>query len=90
MDIVKYRNWLKKLVNWEWNTLKNLRRKRKKNILLRGSFLILSLGSIIFCIFAPTFILYSLLTGIGFPFTIVKFILLISLFFWLWFITPMK
>ena len=88
MDINKYRNFINNLINWEWNTLKKLRRKRRKNYLLRGSFALFSLASILFCVFAPPFILGSLLSVIGFPSTVVDWTHLITFFVWLWFISP--
>ena len=88
MDLNKYRNCINNLVNWEWKTLKQLRRKRRKNILLRGSFAIFSIASILFCIFSPTFILSSLLKTIGVPYYIVDFTKVIYFFIWLWFISP--
>ena len=89
MDLNKHRNCINNLINWEWNTLKKLRRKRRKNILLRGSFAIFSIASILFCIFSPTFILGSILTTIGVPYSIVDLTRIICFFFWLWFISPM-
>ena len=88
MDINKYRNFINNLINWEWNTLKKLRRKRRKNYLLRGSFALFSLASILFCVFAPPFILGSLLSSMGSSFTVVDWTRLISFFVWLWFISP--
>jgi len=88
MDINIYRNFINNLINWEWNTLKKLKGKRRKNYLLRGSFAIFSLASILFCVFAPPFILGSLLSVIGFPSPIVDWTQLISFFIWLWFICP--
>ena len=86
MDINKYRNCINNLINWEWNTLKKFRRQRRRNYLLRGSFAIFSLASILFCIFEPPFILGSLLTSIGAPYPAVDWTQLISYFVWLWFI----
>ena len=88
MDINKYRNCINNLINWEWNTLKKLRRKRRRNYLLRSSFAIFSLASILFCVFAPPFILGSLLSSMGSSFTVVDWTRLISFFIWLWFISP--
>ena len=65
MDLNKYRNGINNLINWEWKTLKQLRRKRRKNLLLRGSFAIFSIVSILFCIFSPAFILGNLLKTVG-------------------------
>ena len=88
MDINKYRNCINNLINWEWNTLKELRRQSRRNYLLRGSFAILSLASILFCVFAPPFILGNLLSSIGASYPFVKWTRLISVFIWLWFISP--
>ena len=89
MDLNKYRNCINNLVNWEWKTLKQLRRKRRKNILLRGSFAIFSIASILFCIFSPTFILASLLKTVGVPFYIIDLTRITFFFIWLWFISPL-
>ena len=89
MDLNKYRNCINNLVNWEWKTLKQLRRKRRKNILLRGSFVIFSIASILFCIFSPTFILGSLLKTFGVPYHVIDLIRIICFFIWLWFISPL-
>ena len=89
MDLNKYRNCINNLINWEWKTLKQLRRKRRKNILLRGSFAIFSIASILFCIFSPTFILGSLLKTVGFPYYIVDLTRIVFFFLWLWFISPL-
>ena len=88
MDLNKYRNCINNLINWEWNTLKELKRKRRRNILLRGSFAIFSLASILICIFSPPLILNSLLKAIGFDYFVVDWIRIISFFIWLWFISP--
>ena len=89
MDLNKYRNCINNLVNWEWKTLKQLRRKRRKNILLRGSFAIFSIASILFCIFSPTFILTSLLKTVGVPYRIIDLTRIAFFFIWLWFISPL-
>ena len=88
MDINKYRNCINNLINWEWNTLKEFRRQRRRNYLLRGSFAIFSLASILFCVFAPSFIFGSLLTSMGAPYLIADWTRIISFFVWLWFISP--
>ena len=88
MDFNKYRNCINNLINWEWNTLKKLRRKRKRNILVRGSFVIFSLASILFCVFSPPFIIGSLFTFIGVPYSLINWTRIISFFIWLWFISP--
>ena len=89
MDLNKYRNCINNLVNWEWKTLKQLRRERRKNILLRGSFAIFSIASILFCIFSPTFILGNLLKTVGIPYYIIDLTRIICFFIWLWFISPL-
>jgi len=64
-----------RLVKWEWETLKQLRRRRRKDLLLRGFFAILSLISIFFLIFSPPF-LFGVLFGEGIKFSI--------FFIWIW------
>ena len=88
MHLNKYRNCINNLINWEWNTFKKLKRKRRRNYLLRGSFTIFSLASILFCVFSPPFILGSLLISMWAPYPAVDWIRLISFFVWLWFISP--
>ena len=88
MDINKYRNCINNLVEWEWNALKRLRRKRRRNFFLRGSFVICSLASILVCVFVPPFIFGILLSAIGVPYTVFDWTHLISFFVWLWFISP--
>ena len=88
MDINIYRNCLNNLISWEWNTLKKLRRKRRANFLLRGSFAFLSLVSILFFIFLPSIILGSLFTVVGASYSVVDLTRIISFFLWLWFISP--
>ena len=88
MDLNKYRDFINNLINWEWLVLKQLRRKKRRNIVLRGSFTIFSIASILFCVFSPPFILGSLLTFIGVPYFIVDWIKILSFFIWLWFISP--
>ena len=58
-----------RFIEWEWNTLKNLRRTKRKNFFLRGSFALLSLLSIVFFILSPPIIL-GMLFGEGLKFTI--------------------
>ena len=89
MDLNKYRNCINNLINWEWKTLKQLRRKRRKNIFLRGAFAVFSIASVLFCIFSPTFILGSLLKTVGFPYYIIDLTRITFFFIWLWFISPM-
>ena len=62
-------------IEWEWNTLKNLRRTKRKNFFLRGSFSLFSLFSILFLIFSPP-IAFGLLFGEGFKFS--------TFFIWIW------
>ena len=88
MDINKYRNCINNLINWEWNTLKKLRRQSRGNYFLRGSFAILSLASILFCVFAPPVILASFLSYLGASYPVINWTRFISVFVWLWFISP--
>ena len=88
MDINIYRNCVNNLINWEWNALRKLRRQRRRNYFLRFSFAFFSLASILFSVFAPPFILGSLLTSMGVPYPVVDWTWLISFFVWLWFICP--
>ena len=64
-----------RFIEWEWNTLKNLRRKNRKNLFLRGSFALFSLLSILFLIFSPP-IAFAMLFGEGLKFSI--------FFIWIW------
>ena len=64
-----------RFIEWEWNTLKNLRRTKRKNFFLRGSFALFSLFSILFLIFSPPFA-FGLLFGEGLKFSI--------FFIWIW------
>ena len=89
MDLNKYRNCINNLINWEWKTLKQLRRKRRRNILLRGSFAIFCIASVLFCIFFPTFIIGSLLKTVRVPHYIVDLTRVTFFFIWLWFISPL-
>jgi len=88
MEINIYRNCLNNLINWEWNTLKKLRKVKRRNFLLRGSFAFFSLVSILFFIFLPSFILGSLFSVIGASYSVVDLTRIISFFVWLWFISP--
>ena len=89
MDLNKYRNCINSLINWEWDTLKRFKRKRRRNILLRGSFTIFTIISILVCTFSPPFIVSSILKAIGVPHYLVNWSRIISFFLWLWFISPM-
>ena len=64
-----------RIIEWEWNILKNLKRKKRKNFILRGSFALLSLLIIIFFIFLPP-IIFGILFGEGIKFSI--------FFIWIW------
>ena len=64
-----------RFIELEWNTLKNLRKTKRKNLFLRGSFALLSLFSILFLIFSPP-IAFGMLLGEGLRFSI--------FFIWIW------
>jgi len=64
-----------RLIQWEWNTLKNQRRTKRKNFFLRGSFALFSLFSVLFLIFSPP-IAFGMLLGEGLKFSI--------FFIWIW------
>ena len=64
-----------RFMKWQWNTLKNLRRTKRKNFFLRGSFALISLLSILFLIFSPP-IAFAMLFGEGLKFSI--------FFIWIW------
>jgi len=64
-----------RFLNWEWNTLKSLRRNKRKNFLLRGFFALFSIFSILFLIFSPP-IAFGILSGEGLKFSI--------FFIWIW------
>ena len=64
-----------RFIEWEWNTLKNLRRTKRKNFFLRGLFALFSLFSILFLIFSPP-ITFGLLFGEGLRFS--------TFFIWIW------
>ena len=63
------------MIQWEWNLLKQLRRKRKKNIFLRFTFALFSLLSILIIFFFPPYI-FGIMIGEGMKFSI--------FFIWLW------
>ncbi len=67
MDINKYRNCINKLIAWEWMILKQLRKSKRRIILLRESFAIFSLLSILFSVFAINFNISNLRIAIGLP-----------------------
>ena len=64
-----------RLIEWEWNFLKNLRRKKRKNILLRVFFALFSLLSILSIFIIPPYVLGFVL-GEGIKFSI--------FFLWIW------
>jgi len=64
-----------RFIEWEWNTLKNLRRTKRKNFFLRGSFALFSLFSILFLLFSPP-IAFGIIFGEGLKFSI--------FFIWIW------
>ena len=63
------------LIEFEWNLLKQLRRKRRKNIFLRGFFALFSFLSILSIYCLPPFI-FEILLGEGMRFSI--------FFLWIW------
>ena len=63
------------LIELEWKLLKQLRRKKRKNIFLRGLFALFSLVSILFIYIFPPFI-FGILLGEGLRFSI--------FFIWIW------
>ena len=67
MYINKYRNFINKLIAWESMILKQLRKSKRRIILLRESFAIFSLLSILFSVFAMNFIMSNLIIAIGLP-----------------------
>ena len=64
-----------RLIEWEWNFLKQLRRKKRKNVFLRIIFALFSLLSILSIFFFPPYIL-GIILGEGIKFSI--------FFLWLW------
>ena len=64
-----------RLIEWEWDFLKQLRKKKRKNFFLRGFFALFSLLSIISIYFFPPFI-FGILLGEGVRFSI--------FFLWIW------
>ena len=70
-----------RFIEWEWTTLKNLRRTKRKNFFLRGLFAFFSLFSILFLIFSPP-IAFAILFGEGLKFsTFFIWILILNLKF---------
>ena len=64
-----------RLIEWEWNFLKQLRRKKRKNVFLRIIFALFSLLSILAIFFFPPYF-FGILLGVGTKFSI--------FFLWLW------
>ena len=64
-----------RLIEWEWDFLKQLRRNKRKNFLLRGSFALFSLLSILLIFFFPPYF-FGIIVGEGIKFSI--------FFLWLW------
>ena len=64
-----------RLIEWEWNFLKQLRRAKRKNVFLRTFFALFSLLSILSIFFFPPYIL-GIILGEGIKFSI--------FFLWLW------
>ncbi len=88
MDINNYRNCINKLITWEWIISKQIRKNKRRFILLRESFAIFNFVSILFSVFAIPFIISSLIIAIGWPNSLVDLTRIISFFIWLWFISP--
>ena len=89
MDINNYRNCINKLITWEWIIFKQIRKNKRRFILLRASFAIFSFVSILFSVFVIPFIISSLIIAIGLPNSLVDLTRIICLFIWLWFISPL-
>jgi len=89
MDINNYRNCINKLINWEWIIFKQIRKNKRRFILLRVSFAIFSFVSILFSVFIIPFIISSLIIAIGLPNSLVDLTRIICFFIWLWFISPL-
>ena len=64
-----------RLIEWEWDFLKKLRRKRRKNIFIRGSYAFFSLLLILVIIFFPP-VIFGILLVEGIKFSI--------FFLWIW------
>jgi len=64
-----------RLIEWEWDFLKKLRRKRRKNIFIRGCYASFSLLLILVIIFFPP-VIFGILLGEGIKFSI--------FFLWIW------
>ena len=64
-----------RLIEWEWDFLKKLRRKRRKNIFIRGFYAFFSLLLILVIVFSPP-VFFGILLGEGIKFSI--------FFLWIW------
>lgn len=64
-----------KFIEWEFKILKNLRRKKRKNYLIRGSFILFGLSSTLVFVFLPP-IAIGILFGEGIKFS--------TFFLWIW------
>tara|TARA_B100000575_G_scaffold12937_1_gene9353 strand:- start:20 stop:391 length:372 start_codon:yes stop_codon:yes gene_type:complete len=89
MDINNYRNCINKLITWEWIIFKQIKKNKRRFILLRVSFAIFSFVSILFSVFVIPFIISSLIIAIGLPNSLVDLTRIICFFIWLWFISPL-
>ncbi len=87
MDINNYRNFKNKLITQEWIILKRLKENKRRIILLRESFAILSLISILFFIFVIPFKISRLIIAIGLPNSLVDLTRIIFIFIWILFIS---
>ena len=58
-----------RLIEWEWNILKRLRKTKKNNFFLRGIIALFSLFSILFLILSPP-IVFGMILGEGLKFSI--------------------
>ena len=88
MDINKYRNCINNLIVWEWMIFNQLKKSKRRIILLRESFAIFSILSILFSVFAIPIIISNLIIAIGLPNSLVDLTRIIFFFIWLWFISP--
>ncbi len=64
-----------KFIEWEYKILKSLRSKKKKNYLIRGSFIFFSLSFTLIFIFLPPIVI-GIILGEGTKFSI--------FFIWIW------
>ncbi len=89
MDINNCRNCINKLITWEWIIFKQIKKNKRRFILLRVSFAIFSFVSILFSVFVIPFIISSLIIAIGLPKSLVDLTRIICFFIWLWYISPL-